>query len=288
MKWWVVVSDFNFNLFVNSYFLSVQLPFSPPMEAEFASLVDTIKQFSFEQKGKFPPELKPRLTSCAVRAIQLNEYGDNFFNRLPRLFPYNRYTMFKLTKRLVYAEHVKMIVERQDQLLEELGKMVTEGMEGAQAEYDRALSVWEEKREKRKRESLVAPPPEVHSAAHSPASAPVHMEEDKKEGEEKEHEEGEEGEKEDKDKPPQKRFRLTEPMKGLIWALVVLNNEIVALSNEKKCVVKPPSPFPPCLYLILICVHMTARWKEAWKSSLSRVNVKLSIRRSCPCSQMAG
>lgn len=212
------------------------------MQAEFASLEHTIMQYSFEQKGKFPPELKPRLTACAVRSIQLNEYGENFFNRLPQLFIYNRYTMFKLTKRLVYAEHVKMIVERQDQLLEELGKMVNEGMEGAQAEYDRALNMWEEKREKRKRESLVAPP-EAQSAAFSPASAPVHMEEDKKEGEEKEHEEGEEGEKEDKDKPPQKRFRLSEPMKGLIWALVVLNNEIVALSNEKKCV----STLPLCL-----------------------------------------
>jgi len=239
MKWWVVV--FLVFFVCGSLFPHVQLPFSPAMDAEFASLEDTIKQYSFEQKGKFPPELKPRLTACAVRSIQLNEYGDNFFNRLPRLFPYNRYTMFKLTKRLVYAEHVKMIVERQDQLLEELGKMVTEGMEGALAEYERALAIWEEKREKRKRESLVAPP-EGQSVVHSPASAPVHMEEDKKEAEEKEHEEGEEGEKEDKDKPPQKRFRLTEPMKGLIWALVVLNNEIVALSNEKKYVVTPP-PF---------------------------------------------
>lgn len=257
------------------------------MEAELAALADTIKQYSFEQKGKFPPDLKPRLTACAVRAIQLNEYGDNFFNRLPKLFTYNRYTMFKLTKRLVYAEHVKMIVERQDQLLEELGKMVNEGMEGAQAEYDRALVLWEEKREKRKRESLVAPP-EAQSAAHSPVSAPVHMEEDKKDGEEKEHEDGEEGEKEDKDKPPQKRFRLTEPMKGLIWALVVLNNEIVALSNEKKYVTTPPPPsYVPGL-LILTRVKTIARWKEAWKSSRSRVNVKLSIRRSCPCSQMAG
>src|SRR5258708_32182066 len=117
----------------------MKLPFNPAMEAEFVSLTDTIKQYSFEQKGKFPPELKPRLTACAVRSIQLHEYGDNFFNQLPRLFPYNRYTMFKLTKRLVYAEHVKMIVERQDQLRAELGQVVNEGMEGAQAEYDRAV-----------------------------------------------------------------------------------------------------------------------------------------------------
>ena len=83
MKWWVV-TFLVFFVFCGSLFLPcVQLPFSPPMEAEFASLADTIKQYSFEPKGKFPPELKPCLTACAVRAIQFSEYGDNFFNRLP-------------------------------------------------------------------------------------------------------------------------------------------------------------------------------------------------------------
>ena len=267
----------------------VQLPFSPAMEAELASLTDTIKQYSFEQKGKFPPELKPRLTACAVRAIQLTEYGDNFFNQLPRMFPYNRYTMFKLTKRLIYAEHVKMIVERQDQLLAELGKMVAEGMDAAQTEHDRAVALWEERRERRRREALAAP--DAPSAAHSPASAPVHMDEDKKEGEDKEHDEGDEGDKEDKDKPPQKRFRLTELMKGLIWALVVLNNEIVALSNEKKYVTTPlllSFSLLACRFGLLMRAHMSAHWKGVRNSSRSRVSVKLYIRRSCPCSQTAG
>ena len=48
---------------------------------------------SWETKGKFPPSLKPVLAQVALKAIRLNEYDDNFFNLMPRLFPYNRFTM---------------------------------------------------------------------------------------------------------------------------------------------------------------------------------------------------
>lgn len=36
--------------------------------------------------------------------------------------------------------------------------------------------------------------------------------------------------------PPAKRYRLTDQMKGLIWALVCLSNECCRIENEKKCV----------------------------------------------------
>lgn len=35
---------------------------------------------------------------------------------------------------------------------------------------------------------------------------------------------------------PQKRYRLTEPMKNIVWQLVLLSNECCRLENEKKCV----------------------------------------------------
>ena len=44
-------------------------------------------------KGKFPAEIKPLLSALAVQAIRQNEYNDNFFNLMPRIFPYNRFTM---------------------------------------------------------------------------------------------------------------------------------------------------------------------------------------------------
>lgn len=48
---------------------------------------------SFENKKKFPPDLKPLLVNTAIIAIETNEYNDNFFNIMPNIFPYNRFTM---------------------------------------------------------------------------------------------------------------------------------------------------------------------------------------------------
>lgn len=44
-------------------------------------------------KGKFPPALKPTLAQVALRAVVLGEYDDSFFNLMPKIFPYNRYTL---------------------------------------------------------------------------------------------------------------------------------------------------------------------------------------------------
>ena len=56
--------------------------------ADISTLVE-----SWEQKGKFPPSLKPPLANLAIIAIKLDEYDDDFFALMPMLFPYNRFTM---------------------------------------------------------------------------------------------------------------------------------------------------------------------------------------------------
>jgi hypothetical protein len=48
---------------------------------------------SWENKGKFPPALKPALAKLAILAIRLDEYDDDFFSLMPTLFPYNKFTM---------------------------------------------------------------------------------------------------------------------------------------------------------------------------------------------------
>ncbi len=70
--------------FVIVYFLD-----APPLTPCIAEQWDT--------KGKFPPNLKPLLVQVALKAIVLGEYDDNFFNLMPRIFPYNRFTMFVST-----------------------------------------------------------------------------------------------------------------------------------------------------------------------------------------------
>ena len=48
---------------------------------------------NWDVKGKFPPALKPVLVKIALKAILLGEYNENFFNLMPTLFPYNKFTM---------------------------------------------------------------------------------------------------------------------------------------------------------------------------------------------------
>lgn len=55
-------------------------------------------------KGKFPPDLKPLLSQVALKAIVLGEYDENFFNVMPKIFPYNRFTMTVGTFRVCAVE----------------------------------------------------------------------------------------------------------------------------------------------------------------------------------------
>lgn len=67
--------------------------FHPELQAALNELKDAISKESFEQKGKFPPSLKPILTKVALKAIHCGEYDDNFFTLMPKLFIYNKFTM---------------------------------------------------------------------------------------------------------------------------------------------------------------------------------------------------
>jgi len=60
---------------------------------EYAVIADGFATESWEQKGKFPPSLKPPLAKLATLAIKLDEYDDDFFALMPMLFPYNKFTM---------------------------------------------------------------------------------------------------------------------------------------------------------------------------------------------------
>ncbi|KAI0032550.1 hypothetical protein K488DRAFT_85781 [Vararia minispora EC-137] len=184
---------------------------------------------NWDVKGKFPPGIKPLLTEVAVKAIKLNQYDDNFFNYMPELFPYNRFTMSKLIKRLVYADHMTLLVKRQDEILAELKQLVDEAWPKIREDHDKAYRAWLQKMEKL---GLSTDPATL--AAHSSESTP-HPVADK---------DGVDAgadmdiqmyrPKEDHvPSAPQQRFKLSERMKGLIWNLVCLSNECCRIENEK-------------------------------------------------------
>ena len=70
-----------------------QQPFHPELEQAIEVLKEAIAKENWDVKGKFPPGLKPILGQVALKAVILGEYDDNFFNLMPRLFPYNKFTM---------------------------------------------------------------------------------------------------------------------------------------------------------------------------------------------------
>ena len=71
----------------------VQHPFSAELEQAIDVLKEAIAKENWEVKGKFPPGIKPLLAQVALKAVILGEYDENFFNLMPRLFPYNKFTM---------------------------------------------------------------------------------------------------------------------------------------------------------------------------------------------------
>lgn len=64
---------------------------------------------SWENKAKFPPNLKPRLVQVATEALRLGEYNENFFNYLPKIFPYNRFTMMVRSPSLFSHPFISLI-----------------------------------------------------------------------------------------------------------------------------------------------------------------------------------
>lgn len=57
---------------------------------------------NWDNKGKFPPGIKPLLAQVALKAVALDEYDEDFFNLMPTLFPYNKFTM-TVSLRLLFA-----------------------------------------------------------------------------------------------------------------------------------------------------------------------------------------
>jgi len=215
----------------------------------FENLRNAIAQENWDVKGKFPPALKPMLAQVALKAIILGEYDDNFFNLMPRLFPYNKFTMTKLIKRTIWREHTSLLLERQDTLLKELKVLADEGFPKAQEEWEKSVVAWEKRQERAKAEAEAGGDSVGHSVEGTPAasdsqptpklgpSALAHRPSVEDGGNDTglEHDEGA-GPANAKGRdthPPGKKYRLTDAMKTIIWQLVCLSNECCRIENEK-------------------------------------------------------
>lgn len=119
-------------------------PVSATLEHQLDVLRQAVSKESFVPKNKFPTSVKPILMETALTAMRTGEYDDNFFNIMPNIFPYNRFTMHKMIKREVceircaqLEEEIKTHVE---ELKGELDKVLPEAIKN----YDEQIKKWEE------------------------------------------------------------------------------------------------------------------------------------------------
>ncbi|KAK0453033.1 hypothetical protein EV421DRAFT_2073404 [Armillaria borealis] len=197
--------------------------FDPRLQEAIDELKAAIAAEDWTNKGKFPPNIKPVLAKVALKAVELNEYDDHFFNLMPTLFPYNKFTMTKLIKRTIFTDHTAMLAKRQEILLEELAKQAKAGFPKAEEDWQHAVVVWDRRQERQRQEA----------SSETPGTRPPTEERDR---EGSPHQPGEGGSTEGGTKepqPPHKKYRMTESMKNIVWELVLLSNECCRLENEK-------------------------------------------------------
>lgn len=102
---------------------------------------------SWVQKNKFPPDLKETLLSVALHALRIDEYDDDFFAMMPKIFPYNLFTMKKLIKREVYPTRINEMSTQQDDLLKIVQKQIDTLYPIQRAEFERKLAEYEHAQE---------------------------------------------------------------------------------------------------------------------------------------------
>ncbi|PWN43727.1 hypothetical protein IE81DRAFT_346327 [Ceraceosorus guamensis] len=175
----------------------------PRFQVAINQLKEQIEATDWSNKSKFPPSLKPSLVEFAGLAVQLGEYNDNFFHWLPNLFPYNRFTMHKLTKREFYLKHIEMFAELQSEHMDRLKTLVEAAMPEQQQAYEAALAGWRHRGSPDLMDSSGTDGPDDANQA-SP----------------------EEG-------PPEKKWRWSDQMKYEVAICVTIDDAMSELTNEK-------------------------------------------------------
>lgn len=240
-------------------------------------------------KGKFPPTIKPILAKTALVAIEHDEYDDDFFNLMPTLFPYNKFTMSKLIKRTVFLEHTQMLQQRQEKLLAELAKISKDGFKKAEEDWQNAIVAWDRRQERvrmAKKLGLGFNNGEASPAPPTRPGTPTGDDLENKGGDadvdgDKDGEKGEDGKADRDAHPPQKKYRMTDQMKNIVWELVLLSNECCRLENEKKYALSISfmTSFPNC---------SSASWRIRLSRYRSRACAKCCTRRLSQCFQKGG
>ncbi|KAE8244289.1 hypothetical protein A4X13_0g6699 [Tilletia indica] len=217
------------------------LPVHPKLAQAFQELRAVVAKEPFEVKTKFPSYLKPPLVRTAKLALELGEYNDNFFNWLPTIFPYNRFTMMKLTKREFFEAHTAYYRDLQEENLATFKKLIDKSLPVQKKEYEQALKRWQDAGGA---DGGKAGPNGASAAGNGDRSSPLTPavagtstaaagggpeEQDEEEGPEAAAGKAEGGNGEE----PVKRWRWDEEMRAHLHTCITAENAMVELHNEK-------------------------------------------------------
>ncbi|TIA89100.1 hypothetical protein E3P99_02243 [Wallemia hederae] len=237
-------------------------PISEDLQNAFEQLTVLIMKEDFEQKTKFPQSLKDPLKRTAEIAIQLEQYDEtHFFNRLPRLFPYNRFTMMKLTKNMLFDYHKKFYEERYELCKQAFKSDVdsekeqyVNSLEEAVKQYQADWNHFEERYPEEAKEAQ-----DYKSASHTLKYC--------------EHQQAPD--------PPKIRWKYTEKMNTALMAMVEIQEDIYHLDLERSDLDKNhPAPAREQTYRSKVYAELAAVFPPEWMhtTEISRKRTQLLSR----------
>lgn len=115
---------------------------SPELEAQLRILREAVSRESFVPRNRFPASVKPVLMDTALVAMRTGEYDANFFNIMPNIFPYNRFTMHKMIKREICEIRTAQLEEEIAGHVENLKKEVDAVIGDAVAAHNETIAKW--------------------------------------------------------------------------------------------------------------------------------------------------
>ncbi|KAK0532236.1 hypothetical protein OC835_003403 [Tilletia horrida] len=254
------------------------LPVHPKLAQAFQELKEVVAKEPFEVKTKFPAYLKPPLVRTAKLALELGEYNDNFFNWLPTIFPYNRFTMMKLTKREFFEEHTNYYRDLQEENLAALKTLVERGLPHQKLEHDQAMQRWLDAGGQQAAAAPEAKPsgsgapgalagagersspltPVKASLVGAAGGDAVVVDDD----------DAAEGSKAENGEEPVKRWRWDEEMRAHLHTCITAENAMVELYNEKQSLENTNKPVSEMARRKALYKRIASFWAEdGWAST---------------------
>lgn len=120
----------------------VREDFSDELKHAFEVLRQAKEKETFV-KGKFPPDLRPVLLEVAHKALELDEFDDKFFAELPKILPYNNFTLKKLVKREMFWTRIQRYEREQERHLGVVQRGVQDTLQPQQEEFARRHQEWQ-------------------------------------------------------------------------------------------------------------------------------------------------